>query len=102
MASVVDVGALCQSLTARTGEMGGGGQLNVGQPSQAEIISALTSQSAIPRTTPTIPFPSSSAPLLELTNVGLVDGLEEKANNRKLYRSRDGYGSVILRAGLGR
>nr|ODO01199.1 hypothetical protein L204_01926 [Cryptococcus depauperatus CBS 7855] len=77
-------------------------KLNVGQPSQAEIISALTSQSAIPRTTPTIPFPSSSAPLLELTNVGLVDGLEEKANNRKLYRSRDGYGSVILRAGLGR
>ncbi|WVO15946.1 hypothetical protein L204_103611 [Cryptococcus depauperatus] len=77
-------------------------ELNVGQPSQAEIISALTSQSAIPRTTPTIPFPSSSAPLLELTNVGLVDGLEEKANNRKLYRSRDGYGSVILRAGLGR
>nr|ODN86938.1 hypothetical protein L203_03711 [Cryptococcus depauperatus CBS 7841] len=77
-------------------------ELNVGQPSPAEIISALTSQSAIPRTTPTIPFSSLSAPLLELTNVGWVDGLEEKANSRKLYRSRDGCGSVILRAGLGR
>nr|ODO03874.1 hypothetical protein L204_00214 [Cryptococcus depauperatus CBS 7855] len=72
------------------------------QPSQAEIISALTSQSAIPRTTPTILFSSLSAPFLELTNVVSVDGLEERANSRKLYCPKDGCGSVILRAGLGR
>ncbi|WVO15754.1 hypothetical protein L204_103416 [Cryptococcus depauperatus] len=72
------------------------------QPSQAEIISAFASQSAIPRTTPTIPFSSLSTPLLELTNVLSVDGLEERVNSRKLYCPRDGCGSVALRAGLGR
>ncbi|WVN87545.1 uncharacterized protein L203_102728 [Cryptococcus depauperatus CBS 7841] len=59
-------------------------------------------KSAIPRTTPTIPFSPLSAPLLELTNFVSVDGLEERVNSRKLYRPRDGCGSVIRRAGLGR
>ncbi|WVO13058.1 hypothetical protein L204_100668 [Cryptococcus depauperatus] len=57
-------------------------ELNVGHgsafPSRTHLI--LTSQSAIPRTTPTIPFSSLSAPLLELTNVGSVNGLVERAN----------------------
>ncbi|WVO15069.1 hypothetical protein L204_102713 [Cryptococcus depauperatus] len=78
MVSIVNIGAPRRSFTERAGE------------------------SAIPRTTPTIPFSPLSAPLLELTNVVSVDGLEERVNSRKLYRPRDGCGSVIRRAGLGR
>ncbi|WVN87857.1 uncharacterized protein L203_103053 [Cryptococcus depauperatus CBS 7841] len=60
------------------------------QPSQAEIISALTSQSAIPRTTPTILFSSLSVPLLELTNVVSADGLEERCDSTSRFRTLSG------------
>ncbi|TYJ51953.1 hypothetical protein B9479_007442 [Cryptococcus floricola] len=70
--------------------------------SQADILAALSAQSALPRTTPTYPFSSFPTPLLQLTNAVPEDKPESpKTNGRKVYCPREGCGSVIMQAGVG-